>query len=126
MTSFFEALSISESPGDQACMIFECAQVEGLLRSRSIEGFGAVALYAACRIVSLSRTVEGVTAVANADADEFRVAYDAMYRSLGLPTGPVNPAEFLLRFASFLDVPTRIEIRFSAIRTLSFNSHIHI
>ena len=106
-----EALSLPESTRDQACVIFERAQGEDLLRGRSIEGFAAAAVYAACRMASFSRTVEEVEAVARADGDELRVAYDAMNRDLGLPTGPVDPAEFLPRFASELNLPTRIEAR---------------
>ena len=70
-----EALSLPESTRDAACMLFERAQGEDLLRGRSIEGFAAASVYAACRIASLSRTVEEVAAVARADADELRVAY---------------------------------------------------
>ena len=106
-----EALALPEPTRDQACMLFERAQEEDLLRGRSIEGFAAASVYAACRMASLSRTVAEVAAVARADDDELRVAYDAMNRDLGLPTGPVDPAEFLPRFASELSLPTRIEVR---------------
>jgi transcription initiation factor TFIIB len=49
--------------------------------------------------------------VARATVDELRVAYDAMNRELGLPTGPIDPGEYLPRFASELDVPAAIERR---------------
>ena len=106
-----EGLALPESTRDRACILFERAQTEDLLRGRSIEGFAAAAVYAACRIASLSRTVAEVAAVAKADPDELRVAYDAMNREIGLPTGPIDPVEFLPRFASELGLPTRLERR---------------
>jgi len=106
-----ERLSLPEPTRDQACMLFERAQEEDLLRGRSLEGFAAASVYTACRLARLSRTVEEVAAVAKADPDELRVAYDAMNRDLGLPTGPIDPAEFLPRFASQLDLPPKLERR---------------
>jgi len=106
-----QELALPASTRDTACMLFEGAQDEDLLRGRSIEGFAAAAVYAACRADSLSRTVEEVADVAMADPDELRVAYAAMNRELGLPTGPIDPAEFLPRFADELNLPTRIERR---------------
>ena len=104
-------LSLSEHVRDQACSLFESAQSEDLLRGRSIEGFAATAVYAICRIESVTRTLTEVVADARADEDELKAAYDALNRDLGLPTGPVDPAEFLPRFASELDCSRAVERR---------------
>lgn len=106
-----EGLSLPDSTRDQACILFERAQAEDLLRGRSIEGFSAASIYAACRIAAFTRTVEEVTTIARADPAELRVAYDAMNREIGLPTGPIDPAEFLPRYASELNLPARLERR---------------
>jgi transcription initiation factor TFIIB len=52
-----------------------------------------------------------VVAAATATRAELDAAYDAMNRELGLPTGPIDPAEYLARFASRLDLPTEVERR---------------
>jgi transcription initiation factor TFIIB len=104
-------LSLPERAKEHACMLFKRAQEEDLLRGRSIEGFAAAALYAACRIGSVSRTRSEIVEVASATAVELRTAYSAMNRELGLPTGPIDPAEYLPRFASELDLPTAVETR---------------
>ncbi|MEF8807409.1 transcription initiation factor IIB [Natronomonas sp.] len=104
-------LELPESLQDRACVLFESAQDEDLLQGRSIEGFAAAAVYAVCRTASVSRTLGEVVAVATADEEELKVAYDALNRDLGLPTGPINPSEYLARFASELDVPTWLERR---------------
>ncbi|MDX1747886.1 MAG: transcription initiation factor IIB family protein, partial [Halobacteriales archaeon] len=46
---------------------------------------------------------------ARATEGELKAAYDAMNRRLGLPTGPIDPREYLPRFASELDLPSSIE-----------------
>jgi Transcription initiation factor IIB (TFIIB) len=76
---------------DRACVLFESAQEADLLRGRSIEGFAAAAVYATCRTDSVSRTLPEITEAAKATRDELDVAYDAMNRELGLPTGPIDP-----------------------------------
>jgi len=96
---------------DRACVLFESAQDEDLLQGRSIEGFAAAAVYATCRTDSVSRTLPEVTAAAKATRDELDVAYDAMNRELGLPTGPIDPREYLARFACRLDAPDGVERR---------------
>ena len=104
-------LELPESLQERACVLFESAQKEDLLRGRSIEGFAAAAVYAVCRTASVSRTVEEVTDEATASRAELQAAYDAMNRALGLPTGPIDPAEYLARYASKLDVPDGVERR---------------
>ena len=104
-------LELPESLQERACVLFESAQKEDLLRGRSIEGFAAAAVYAVCRTASVSRTVEEVADEATASRAELQAAYDAMNRALGLPTGPIDPAEYLARYASKLDVPDGVERR---------------
>lgn len=81
-----------------------CAQDEALLRGRSLESFAA-AFYAACCIGGLSQTLGELAATAKAPPNELRAAFDAVYRELGLPTGPIDPAEYLPRFASRSPIP---------------------
>ncbi|GAB3667234.1 transcription initiation factor IIB [Halopiger thermotolerans] len=104
-------LSLPDSAREQACTLFESAQSDGLFQGRSLEGFAAAAIYATCRTRSVARTIDEITAVARADADELRAAYDALNRELGLPTGPIDPAQYLPRYAAQLEVGTAVERR---------------
>jgi transcription initiation factor TFIIB len=104
-------LSLPERVQEHACSLFRSAQKEDLLRGRSIEGFAAATVYAACRVASVARTVDEVVDAARATHDEQRAAFDALNRDLGLPVGPVDPAEYLPRFASKLDLDTEVERR---------------
>jgi transcription initiation factor TFIIB len=96
---------------DQACSLFRTAQNESLLRGRSLEGFAAACVYAACRINTVSRTIEETVATAKADRAEFQAAYDALNRELGLPVEPTSPAEYLPRYASELALSSAVERR---------------
>ncbi|QZP36697.1 transcription initiation factor IIB [Halobaculum magnesiiphilum] len=103
------AAGLPESLRDQACSLFESAQDADLLRGRSLEGFAAAAVYVACRVAGVSRTRGELVAEAKADADELRAAFDAMNRELGLPVGPIDPVEYLPRFATELGLDAAVE-----------------
>ena len=110
-------LELPEHVREQSCALFESAQSEGLLQGRSIEGFAAAAVYATARTAAVARTIPEITDAAKATRDELDVAYDALNRELGLPTGPIDPREYLARFASNLDLPQEIEQRARAFAT---------
>jgi transcription initiation factor TFIIB len=105
------SLELPDHVRDQACSLFDQAQDADLLRGRSLEGFAAATVYATCRANGVSRTLGEVLEAARADEDELTAAYDALNRDLGLPTGPVDPREYLARFASKLDLGTDVEAR---------------
>ncbi|MXR41746.1 transcription initiation factor IIB family protein [Halobaculum sp. WSA2] len=100
---------LPDSLRDRACSLFTSAQDADLLRGRSLEGFAAAAVYVACRVAGVSRTRGELVADAKADADELRAAFDAMNRELGLPVGPIDPVEYLPRFATELGLDTEVE-----------------
>lgn len=104
-------LGLPETVRDQACTLFKSAQKADLLRGRSLEGFAAACTYAAGRAANVARTVDEVCEAAKATPNEQQSAYDAMNRKLGLPVGPVDPAEYLPRFASELDLSANVERR---------------
>ena len=120
------ALELPEGLREQSCTLVRSAQQEDLLRGRSLEGFAAAGVYAACRVASVSRTVEEIVEVARADADELRAAYDALNRELGLPTGPIDPAEYVPRFASELDVERAVERRASQLAREAMDSGVAV
>ncbi|WP_181687053.1 transcription initiation factor IIB [Halorhabdus salina] len=106
-----DQLSLTDSFRDDACVLFEAGQDAGLLHGRTIEGMAAATVYAVCRTADVSRMVEEVTAVAQASSDELTVAYAALNQELGLDTGPIDPREYLPRFADQLDLDPAIERR---------------
>lgn len=104
-------LDLPEHVRERACTLFRSAQDADLLRGRTLEGFAAAAVYATCRADGIARSVGEVVAVAKATESELSTAYDALNRELGLPTGPVDPREYLPRYASELDCSHEVERR---------------
>lgn len=109
--SITSGLSLPTHIREMASTLFRSAQGEDLVRGRSLEGFAAACVYAACRTQRVSRTVEEVVGEARADQAELRAAYGALNRELGLPTGPIDPVEYIPRYATCLGVDQRIERR---------------
>lgn len=94
---------------DHSCVLFARAQDAGLFQGRSIEGFAAAAVYAACRVEGIPRTRGEMIDAIRADRAEFEAAFDALNRDLGLPIGPTDPREYLPRFASRLGLEADVE-----------------
>lgn len=105
------SLSLPMSIRDQACTLFDSAQSEKLLCGRSLEGFAAAVVYATCRTRSIARTMEEIVSVASAEKSELKVAYNALNRELELPVGPINPCDYIPRYASKLDLGMDVENR---------------
>lgn len=103
------ALELPDTIRDRACVLFETAQSEDLIRGRSLEGFAAAAVYATCRVATISRTLHEIVSAARSTENELKAAYDALNREIGLPTGPIDPRQYLPRFASRLDLPSSVE-----------------
>jgi transcription initiation factor TFIIB len=104
-------LSLPQAVRDQACRLFASAQDADLIRGRSLEGIATAAVYASCRTTGISRTLSEVAAVSRLDRDRLKTCYGVLNRELGLETGPIDPTEYLPRFASALDLDTPIERR---------------
>jgi transcription initiation factor TFIIB len=104
-------LALPDHVRDEACSLVRQAQSDDLLRGRSLEGFAAAAIYATCRIAGVSRTIEEVIDVSRADEGELKAAYGALNRELGLAIGPIDPREYLPRFANELGLSVDVERR---------------
>lgn len=104
-------LSLPRSVRDRSCRLFASAQDADLLRGRSIEGVATAAVYATCRTVGISRTLAEVAAVSRLDRERLKTCYGVLNRELDLETGPIDPAEYLPRFASELDLNVCVERR---------------
>ncbi len=103
------AMELPRSVRESAAVLFESAQSADLLRGRSLEGFAAAAVYATCRTQSIARSIDEIVEIARADENELQAAYDALNRELGLPTGPIDPKEYIPRFASQLEATDAVE-----------------
>ncbi|MGQ4555421.1 transcription initiation factor IIB [Halobellus sp. GM3] len=103
------ALGLPENVRETASVIYRRALDEDLLPGRSIEGISTAALHAAARMAQVPRSIDEVARVSRVDEDEFERAYRYVVRELSLEIQPADPAEYVPRFASDLELPKEAE-----------------
>ena len=105
------ALGLPENVRETASVIYRRALSEDLLPGRSIEGVASASLYAAARQANTPRSLDELTAVSRVDRMELTRTYRYIVRELKLEVAPADPAQYLARFASELDLSDEGEWR---------------
>jgi transcription initiation factor TFIIB len=105
------ALGLPKEVRETASVIYRRALSEDLLPGRSIEGVATASLYAAARQMSTPRSIDEVANVSRIDEMEFKRTYRYIVRELSLEVAPADPAQYVPRFASELDLPEEVERR---------------
>ncbi|WP_232688321.1 transcription initiation factor IIB [Halobacterium zhouii] len=105
------ALGLPKDVRETASVIYRRALSDDLLPGRSIEGVATSALYAAARQMETPRSITEVANVSRIDEMEFKRTYRYIVRELGLEVAPADPASYVPRFASDLDLPEEVERR---------------
>lgn len=108
MGSAAASLGIPGPVRETASLIYRKASTEDLMRGRTLEQMAVAALYAACRQCRLPRTLDEVADAVGAPAKASARVYRMLARELGLHVPPVEPQEYLPRFASSLDVDAEV------------------
>jgi len=98
------ALGIPDPVQEVAAVIYRGALSEDLIRGRSIEGVSTAVLYAACRQEGIPRSLEEVEEVARVDRKEIGRTYSYVSNELTLKMEPVDPKQYVPRFASHLNL----------------------
>ncbi len=94
---------------DEAGFICKKALERGLVRGRSIEAVVAAAVYAACRIQGVPRTLDELQQVSGIRKKVIGKAYGALLRSLALRVPPSRPADYVSRFCSKLGLSNSVQ-----------------
>ncbi|MFB6112986.1 MAG: transcription initiation factor IIB family protein [Halodesulfurarchaeum sp.] len=105
------ALGLPKEVRETASVIYRRALQEDLLPGRSIEGVATAALYAAARQMTTPRSLDEVANVSRIDEMEFKRTYRYIVRELSLEVQPADPASYVPRFASELDLSEEVERR---------------
>jgi transcription initiation factor TFIIB len=103
------ALGLPDDVRETASVIYRRALEENLLPGRSIEAVATASLYAAARQAGAPRTLEEFATVSRVGEMEFKRAYRYVVRELGLGVQPADPATYVGRFGSELDVSGETE-----------------
>ncbi len=105
------ALGLPKEVRETASVIYRRALQEDLLPGRSIEGVATASLYAAARQMRTPRSLDEVANVSRIDEMEFKRTYRYIVRELQLEVQPADPASYVPRFASELDLSDEVERR---------------
>ena len=105
------ALGLPENVRETASVVYRRALGEDLLPGRSIEGVATAALYAAARQAGTPRSLDEIAAVSRVDRMELTRTYRYVVRELRLEVEPADPASYVPRFASELDLSDESERR---------------
>ena len=97
-------LKLPRSVEEEAARIYTQAVQKGLVRGRSMESVVAGALYAACRRHEVPRTLDELSEASSIEKKEIGRTYRFVTRELGITILPSNPADYIARFASSLNL----------------------
>lgn len=104
-------LGVPRSIREVASVLYRRALEEDLIRGRSIEGVATSALYAACRMEGVPRSLEEVSAVSRVDQKEIGRTYRYISQELSLEMKPVDPKKYVPRFCSELELPEEVQVK---------------
>ncbi|WP_435101344.1 transcription initiation factor IIB [Halarchaeum sp. P4] len=104
MDRMASALGVPRSVREVTSVIYRRALNEDLIRGRSIEGVATACLYAGCRKEGIPRSLEEVAEVSRVEQKEIGRTYRYVAQELSLEMKPVDPKQFVPRFASDLEL----------------------
>ena len=113
------ALGVPRSVREVASVIYRRALDDDLIRGRSIEGVATAALYAACRQEGIPRSLDEVAEVSRVPQKEIGRTYRYISQELGLELKPVDPKQFVPRFASALELSEEVQAKATEIIDVS-------
>lgn len=102
-------LELPRSIREEAGFICKKALEKGFLRGRSIEALVAAAVYTACRMSGVPRTLEETSSVTRLPKKAVAKAYGALARTLQLRVPQAKPVDYISRFCSELGLGTGVE-----------------
>ncbi len=117
-------LSIPNDVRETAAVIYRKAVKQNMIRGRSIEGVVAGAIYAACRITNVPRTLDEIAAVTRVKKKEIGRTYRIMSRYLKLNIMPSKPEDYVNRFCSKLKLSMDARKKASEILKLAEDSDL--
>ncbi|ASJ10161.1 transcription initiation factor IIB [Thermococcus sp. P6] len=96
---------------EAAASIYRKAVAKKLIRGRSIEGMVSAALYAACRMERMPRTLDEIAEVSKVKKKEIGRSYRFLVKGLNLNLRPTSPVDYVDRFGDALSVSYRTKKR---------------
>jgi transcription initiation factor TFIIB len=93
---------------EQAATIYRKAVEKGVVRGRAVESVVAAALYAACRIFKIPRTLDEISQYTRTSKKEVARCYRLLVRELDIRIPIADPADFVPRIAAALGLSGKV------------------
>ncbi len=106
---YVSLLDLPRNVRDEAGFICRKAIQRGLARGRSMEVLVAAALYAACRIDGVPRTLDELQKVTDLPKTRVGAAYRSLHRELSLSVSAPGALDYVQRFCSELELSNPVE-----------------
>lgn len=106
---FVSLLDLPRNVRDEAGFICRKAIQRGLARGRSMEVLVAAAIYAACRVDGVPRTLDELQRVTGLPKTRVGAAFRSLHRELSLAVQAPQSAEYIQRFCSELELSAEVE-----------------
>lgn len=109
MDRMASSIGAPQNVRETGSVIYKEALNQDLIRGRSIEGVATAALYAACRLENIPRSLEEIEHVARVERKEIGRTYRYISKELGLEMQPVDPNQYIPRYTSELGLSETVE-----------------
>ncbi len=97
-----DQLGLPRSVKEHAATIYRQAVEKGVVRGRAVESVVAAALYAACRVFKIPRTLDEISQYTKTSKKEVARCYRLLVRELNIKIPIADPADFVSRIAAAL------------------------
>lgn len=106
-----EALNLPKSIIDTAMLVYRQAAERGLVRGRSLESMAAAAVYAACRLRGVPKSIDDIAETVRGGRKEVARCYRLIVRELQLKMPIVDPTRYISKIVSTLKLSPMVERR---------------
>ncbi len=103
-----DQLGLPRAVKEQAANIYRQAVEKGVVRGRAVESVVAAALYAACRIFKIPRTLDEIAQYTKTSKKEVARCYRLLVRELNVKIPIADAADFVPRIASALGLSGKV------------------
>ena len=102
-------LNLPKTVEEEAARIYTLAAQRGLVKGRSLEDVAAGAVYLACKINELPKTLDEISEVSGIEKNEVIKNSKFVSRELGIRVLPINPSNYISKFASELRLSPKVQ-----------------
>ncbi len=104
-------LNLPKNIREAASLLYRRVVDAGLVRGRSIELLATAVVYITCRQFQVPRTLDEISRATKLETKDIGRSYRFICRRLDINLPPVNPIDYVPRFASMLGIPGPIQQR---------------